>query len=157
MKIISSAFNEGDTIPSKYTCDSLNVSPPLRWSSVPGGTKSFALVFEDPDAPMGTWVHWLIYNLPENILEMPENIPPIKNLPNGAVQSRNDFRKIGYGGPCPPMGTHHYFFKIFALDCELKAEQEITRPELMRAISGHVLADAQLMGKYKRQSSTDLL
>ncbi len=155
MKIISPAFDEGDWIPVKHTCDSLNVSPPLKWSDVPKATKSFALLCEDPDAPMGTWVHWLIYNIPESIREMPENVPPIKNLPNGAIQGRNDFRKIGYGGPCPPMGTHHYSFKIFALDIELKAESEITRPDLLKAMHDHIIGEAHLMGKCKRLFTTE--
>jgi len=150
MIITSSAFEEGAMIPSKYTCNGINVSPPLKWSSVPVGTKSFAIICDDPDAPTGTWVHWVIYNLPGNIYQLPENLPPLKILPNGASQGRNDFERTGYGGPCPPGGTHRYFFKIYCLSEELKVEVGVTKSELLKAMKRYILAEGQLMGKYKR-------
>jgi Raf kinase inhibitor-like YbhB/YbcL family protein len=150
MEIKSSAFKEGSIIPAKYTCDNIDISPPLEWSQVPDGTKTFALICDDPDAPMGTWVHWVLFNLPGNILVLPENVPKPEVLKNGARQGKNDFGKIGYGGPCPPGGTHRYYFKIYALDKELDSKPGITKKELLKAIEGHILAEGQLMGKYKR-------
>jgi Raf kinase inhibitor-like protein, YbhB/YbcL family len=150
MEIKSSAFKEGEIIPGKYTCDSFDISPPLAWSEVPDGTKTFALICDDPDAPMGTWVHWVLFNLPGNILELSENVPKLEVLKNMARQGKNDFRKIGYGGPCPPGGTHRYYFKIYALDKELDSKPGITKKELLKVMEGHILATGQLMGKYKR-------
>ena len=150
MEIKSSAFNEGSIIPGKYTCDNIDISPPLEWSQVPDGTKTFALICDDPDAPMGTWVHWVLFNLPGNILALSENVPKLEILKNGARQGKNDFGKIGYGGPCPPGGTHRYYFKIYALDKELDAKPGITKKELLKAMEGHILAEGQLMGRYKR-------
>ena len=150
IKITSSVFDEGGMIPSKYTCQGEDVSPPLAWTSVPGGTKTLALICDDPDAPMGTWVHWVLFNLPANITDLPESVPPKKILENGAKQGTNDFRKIGYGGPCPPGGTHRYFFKLYALDTELNLEPGITKAQLLKAMEGHILAQGQLMGKYRR-------
>ncbi len=150
MKIISSAFDESAMIPEKYTCDDIDISPPLKWSSVPEGTKTFAIICDDPDAPMGTWVHWIIYNLLAIINELSENVPPLEILLNGAKQGRNDFGKIGYGGPCPPGGTHRYYFKIYALSEELNIEAGITKSELLKAMEGHILLEGQLMGRYKR-------
>jgi Raf kinase inhibitor-like YbhB/YbcL family protein len=150
MKLISTAFDEGAMIPEKYTCDDIDISPPLNWSSVPEGTKSFAIICDDPDAPMGTWVHWVIYNLPANINELSENVPDLDILPNGVKQGKNDFGKIGYGGPCPPGGTHRYYFKIYALNEEFNIEAGITKSELLKAIEGHILSEGQLMGRYKR-------
>ena len=150
MEIRSSAFNEGGIIPRKYTCDNIDISPPLEWSQVPDGTKTFALICDDPDAPMGTWVHWVLFNLPENVLELPENVLKLEVLKNGARQGKNDFGKIGYGGPCPPSGTHRYYFKIYALDKKLDTKPGITKKELLKAMEGHMLAEGQLMGRYKR-------
>jgi len=146
----SSAFEEGGMIPSKYTCDGKDVSPPLAWSSVPEGTKSLALICDDPDAPMGTWVHWVIYNLPLDAKELAEAFPAQKILANGARQGINDFRKIGYGGPCPPGGTHRYYFKLYALDTILALEAGASKKQLLAAMEGHILAQGQIMGKYKR-------
>jgi len=151
IKITSSAFEEGGLIPSKYTCDGANVSPPLRWEAVPEGTKSIALISDDPDAPVGIWVHWVIFNLPADTKELPENVPPDKTLPSGARQGINDFRKIGYGGPCPPSGTHRYFFKIYALDTVLDLPAGATKGDLLKAMEGHILGEGKLMGQYKRQ------
>ncbi len=150
IKITTRAFEPGGKIPGKYTCDGLDVSPPLAWTSVPEGTKTFALICDDPDAPMGTWVHWVLFNLPADIQELPENIPPERELESGAKQGMNDFRKIGYGGPCPPGGTHRYYFKIYALDTELDLEVGATKRELLKAMEGHILAEGQLMGRYER-------
>jgi Raf kinase inhibitor-like YbhB/YbcL family protein len=137
-------------IPEKYTCDGIDVSPPLVLSSVPDSTKTLALICDDPDAPMGTWVHWVLFNLPANITELPENIRPEKELENGAKQGMNDFHKIGYGGPCPPGGTHRYYFKLYALDTELNLEAGVTKSQLLEAMEGHILGEGQLMGRYKR-------
>ncbi|KAA0249457.1 MAG: YbhB/YbcL family Raf kinase inhibitor-like protein [Candidatus Jettenia sp.] len=151
IEIKSPAFEEGSMIPQKYTCDGEDFSPPLSWSSVPGGTKSLALICDDPDAPMGTWVHWVLFNLPANVQELSENIPHQKTLGNGAKQGTTDFKKIGYGGPCPPGGTHRYYFKFYALDTEINLDAGITKQQLLKAMEGHIIAEGQLMGKYKRQ------
>ncbi len=150
MKIISSAFSEGAMIPQKYTCDGFDVSPPLNWSDAPAGTKSFALICDDPDAPAGTWVHWVLYNIPANVNSLPEKVALSETLADGTRQGINDFRKTGYGGPCPPGGTHRYFFKLYALGVQLPAEKGMTKAKLLKAAEGHVLAEAQLMGRYKR-------
>lgn len=150
IKMTGAAFEEGDMIPKQYTCDGPDVSPPLAWSSVPNGTKSLALICDDPDAPMGTWVHWVLFNLPADNKDLPEKVPAHKTLANGAKQGTNDFRKIGYGGPCPPSGTHRYYFKLYALDTEINLEAGATKKELLKAMEGHILAEGQLMGKYKR-------
>ena len=149
--ITSSAFEEGGLIPPKYTCDGVDISPPLQWDAVPEGTKSIALISDDPDAPMGTWVHWVLFNLPPETKELPENIHPDENLPSGAVQGITDFRRIGYGGPCPPSGTHRYFFKIYALDTVLDLPPRAGKSDLVNAMERHILAKGQLIGKYKRQ------
>jgi Raf kinase inhibitor-like YbhB/YbcL family protein len=150
IKLTSSAFVENGLIPKQYTCDSKDISPPLKWESVPEKTKSFALICDDPDAPMGTWVHWVLFNLPANKRELPENLPPIATLPDGSRQGKNDFGKIGYGGPCPPSGTHRYYFKLYALDQPLDLKAGATKGQLLKAMEGHILAEGQLMGKYKR-------
>ena len=150
IEIKSSAFEEGGMIPKKYTCDGADVSPPLSWTSVPEGTKTIVVICDDPDAPMGTWVHWVLFNLPADVKDLPENLPSEKNLDNGAMQGTNDFGNIGYGGPCPPGGTHRYYFKFYALDMELSLEGGATKKELLKAMEGHILAEGQLMGRYKR-------
>ena len=150
IKIKSPAFVPGGKIPGKYTCDGMDISPPLAWTSGPEGTKTFALICDDPDAPMGTWVHWVLFNLPADIIELRENVPPERELENGAKQGMNDFRKIGYGGPCPPGGTHRYYFKLYALDTEINLEAGATKSELLKAMEGHILAEGQLMGRYER-------
>jgi len=150
LKIKSSVFNEGEIIPQKYTCDGADISPPLAWDGAPVNTKSLALISDDPDAPMGTWVHWVIYNIPPAVKELPENIPPTKTLENGAQQGTNDFGKIGYGGPCPPRGIHRYYFKLYALDKVLDNEPGLTKAELLKVMEGHIVAQGQLMGRYQR-------
>jgi hypothetical protein len=151
IKITSPAFAEGGMIPAKYTCDGADVSPPLQWDAAPKGTKSIALISDDPDAPVGTWVHWVLFNLPADVKELAENVPPDKTLPNGAKQGTNDFRRIGYGGPCPPGGTHRYFFKLYALDTQLDLQPGADKDQLLKAMKDHILAQGQLIGKYKRQ------
>jgi Raf kinase inhibitor-like YbhB/YbcL family protein len=150
MEIKSSAFGSGEMISSKYTCDGADFSPPLEWAASPAGTKSFALICDDPDAPMGTWVHWVIYDIPPTATMLAEGITREKDLPGGGTQGINDFRKIGYGGPCPPGGTHRYFFKLYALDTMLGLKSGITKDQLLKAMRGHILAEAQIMGTYKR-------
>ena len=148
--ITSSAFSEGQTIPTRYTCDGPDVSPDLAWSGVPEEAASLALICDDPDAPMGTWVHWVLFNVPADADGLPAEIPPDATLENGACHGTNDFGKLGYGGPCPPGGTHRYFFKLYALDTELKIDSGITKAELLEATEGHILAEGQLMGTYSR-------
>ena len=150
INITSTAFEEGGMIPAKYTCDQEDVSPQLVWDSVPEGTKSLALICDDPDAPMGTWVHWVLFNIPAGVSELPENIPPERVLDNGSRQGTNDFGRIGYGGPCPPGGTHRYYFKLYALDEPVDLPPGATKAQLLQAISGHVLAEGVLMGTYQR-------
>lgn len=150
IKLTSSAFQEGGMIPSQFTCDGANISPPLEWSGVPQEAKSLALIADDPDAPMGTWVHWVLFNIPPNKTQLPEDVKSDKVLPNGAKHGINDFKKYGYGGPCPPSGTHRYFFKLYALDIQLDLEPGITKVQLEKAMKGHILAQGQLMGRYRR-------
>jgi hypothetical protein len=151
IKVTSSAFKNDGMIPSKYTCDGDDVSPPLQWETVPQGTKSIALICDDPDAPMGTFVHWVLFNLPADVKELAENVPADKTLPSGAGQGITDFGRVGYGGPCPPSGTHRYFFKIYALDTKLDLAAGARKSQLLKAMEGHILAQGQLVGKYKRQ------
>ena len=151
MQITSPVFMEGGMIPSKYSCDGQDISPPLEWKDIPVGTKSFALIGDDPDAPVGTWVHWVVYNIPSNITSLNENVKPEKDFKNGMRQGNNSWPKIGYGGPCPPSGTHRYFFRLYALDKVLDLKSGATKAQLLEAMKGHVLAEAPLMGKYKRQ------
>lgn len=151
IKVTSSAFQNDGMIPAKYTCDGPDVSPPIAWNGVPEGTKSIALICDDPDAPGGTWVHWVLYSLPASTKSLSEHVPPDKVLPNGAKQGTTDFGKIGYGGPCPPSGTHRYFFKVFALDTMLSLNSGATKAQLVKAMEGHILAQGQLIGKYSRK------
>jgi Raf kinase inhibitor-like YbhB/YbcL family protein len=148
--ITSSAFSEGSMIPRQYTCDGEDVSPPLAWTGIPEGTKSIALICDDPDAPVGTWVHWVIFNIPPTAEGLPANIAPKETVEIGAKHGINDFRKFGYGGPCPPGGTHRYFFKLYALDTEIASDPGIKKAQLLEAMKGHILAEGQLMGTYKR-------
>ena len=151
MKITSTAFQDGQAIPVRYTGFDADVSPPLQWSGAPAATKGFALVCDDPDAPVGTWVHWVIYGLPAAASGLPEGVEASESLPDGARQGVNDFRRIGYGGPLPPAGkAHRYYFKLYALDAELALKPRATKAELLRAIQGHTLAEAQTMGTFQR-------
>jgi len=150
IELSSGAFEDKGLIPQKYTCDGADISPPLAWTTSGDSIKSFALICDDPDAPMKTWVHWVIFNIPTKRHELPEKIPPKKELADGTRQGRNDFGNIGYGGPCPPRGTHRYYFKIYGLDCQLKLKAGATKKQLLKAMKGHVVAKGQLMGRYRR-------
>jgi Raf kinase inhibitor-like YbhB/YbcL family protein len=151
-QLTSSAFDNEGTIPTTYTCDGRNISPPLSWSGAPDGTQGYALLVEDPDAPHGTFDHWFVYNMPGAETGLREAIPASDRLENGALQGRNSFGKIGYGGPCPPGGTHRYFFRLFALDTALlDIPTEAIKERVVDAMRPHILAEAQLMGRYSRQ------
>lgn len=154
LKITSAAFTHLGPIPSLYTCDGRDVSPPLSWTGIPQGTKSLALTVFDPDAPdpaapKMTWVHWVLYNMPADAIGLPQGVAGT-DLPAGTRQGVNDWRRIGYGGPCPPIGRHRYFFKLYALSTELPDLGKPTRAELEKAMRGHVLAETELMGTYQR-------
>ena len=154
MKLQSPAFLHQSEIPSQYTCEGDNISPPLNWSDIPANSKSLALIVDDPDAPDPaapkiTWVHWVLYNLPVNSTGLEE---AIASLPKGTVQGLNDWKKTGYGGPCPPIGRHRYFHKLYALDIELPTSLgKVTKAELEKAMQGHILAQVELIGTYQKQ------
>jgi len=150
MEIASLAFKGGERIPAKYTCDGEDVSPPLSWSGAPKGTKTYALIVDDPDAPVGVFTHWVIFNIPASEGGLPENTPKKDKLPNGAVQGRNDFGRRGYGGPCPPSGTHRYQFHLYALDTQLALPPGATKRDVLKAMEGRILAKAELTGLYSR-------
>jgi len=151
LAISTTDFTPGGDIAKKFTCDGADISPELSWNSAPAETQSFALIADDPDAPAGTWTHWVIYDIPANTSQLQQNVSKVDQLPEGASQGRNDFQKIGYGGPCPPPGKpHRYFFKLYALDRKLDLKPGASRQELESAMQGHVLAHAEIMGKYHR-------
>ena len=151
LTLTSTAFQDGATIPKKYTCDGQDLSPPLAWNGVPAGAKSLALVCDDPDAPMGTWVHWVLWNIPPSAPSLPEGVPKDSTLPGGIKQGLNSGPRVGYGGPCPPPGKpHRYFFKLYALDAELALADGANKAALERAMSGHIVGEASLMGTYGR-------
>jgi Raf kinase inhibitor-like YbhB/YbcL family protein len=150
-EIKSPGFNQGRAIPKKYTCEGPDVSPQLIWTDPPVGTKSFVLIVDDPDAPKGVWVHWVVYDLPAEARQLPEGVPNQETLSDGSKQGINDFKRIGYGGPCPPPGRlHRYFFKLYAVDKTSGLPLKATKRLVLDAIQGHTLAEAQLMGTYKR-------
>lgn len=144
MHLTSSVFEDKSNIPSKYTCDGENISPPLEWDDVPEDTKSFVLIVDDPDAPMGTWVHWVVFHIPGASRELPENASVTR-------QGTTSFGNSAYGGPCPPSGVHRYYFKLYALDTDLDLPSSITKDRVLDAMEGHVLAEAELMGRYERK------
>jgi Raf kinase inhibitor-like YbhB/YbcL family protein len=147
----SSAFQANQPIPQKYACTGSDLSVPLTWTNPPGGTKSFALIVDDPDAPAGTWVHWVLYDLPADTKNLGEGIPATNRLDNGAKQGKNDFGKIGYGGPCPPGGSaHHYHFKLYALADQVRLNAGATKQQLLDAMKGHILGQTELVGTFKR-------
>jgi len=150
MELMSDVFAPDALIPVLYTCDGKDISPPLKWTNPPAEAKSFALVADDPDAPMGTWLHWLIWNIPAGAHSLAASQSTAKELPAGARQGTNDFHKIGYGGPCPPSGTHRYNFRLYALDRILDLPGGASRAQLEAAMKGHILAEARLVGKYRR-------
>jgi Raf kinase inhibitor-like YbhB/YbcL family protein len=147
----STAFDAGGEIPAVFTCQGRDVSPPLSWSGVPAKTKALVLVCEDPDAPMGTWIHWVYYDIPAGTARLAQGVPRTGRPPAGGVQGRNSFGNQGYGGPCPPWGTHRYFFRLYALDTELRLGEGEKRDAVTAAMKGHVLATAELMGTYSKR------
>jgi Raf kinase inhibitor-like YbhB/YbcL family protein len=155
MQLTSPSFGNLKRMASKFTCDGEDISPALQWSAVPQGTRSLALIVDDPDAPdpanpRMTWVHWVIYNISATADSLPEGVKD-KDLPQGTLQGLNDWKKTGYGGPCPPIGEHRYFFKLYALDTELADLARPTKAKLEKAMEGHVLAEAELIGLYQRK------
>ena len=145
IQITSTAFSEGDKIPRISTCDDQNVSPPLAWTGVPTGTVSLALIMDDPDAPSGTWVHWVLYNIPAETTNLEQG------KTGGGTDGKNDFSKLGYGGPCPPRGSNHrYYVKVYALDIKLDIKAGATKTQVESAMQGHILAQGELMGRYGR-------
>jgi Raf kinase inhibitor-like YbhB/YbcL family protein len=153
MIIASTNFKHQGMIPAKHTCDGNDISPALTWSDIPAGTKSLALVVDDPDAPdpanpKMTWVHWVLYNIPVSTNMLPEGI---KTLPQGTLEGLNDWKRTGYGGPCPPIGTHRYFHKLYALDIELPDLQKPTKTKLEKVMEGHIISKVEIIGLYKRK------
>ncbi|WP_017717909.1 YbhB/YbcL family Raf kinase inhibitor-like protein [Kamptonema formosum] len=150
MKLHSTAFDPNNLIPAKHTCDGQDISPPLSWDDPPAGAKSLALICDDPDASRGSFIHWLVYDLPALAHQLPEGVPKQPKLATGGVQGKNDFGSIGYGGPCPPTGTHRYVFKLYALDKQLGLQPGATKAQVLKAIEGHNLGTAELIGRYAR-------
>jgi Raf kinase inhibitor-like YbhB/YbcL family protein len=150
MVIASSAFKNGERIPSQHTCDGEDTSPPLSWSGFPNETRTFAILVDDPDAPGGAFTHWVIFNIPATENGLQEDIPTTETILNGVLQGTNGFGKIGYGGPCPPSGTHHYVFHLYSLDAALSLPVGATKEDVVRAMNGHILAEAELTGLYAR-------
>ncbi|HET6371242.1 MAG TPA: YbhB/YbcL family Raf kinase inhibitor-like protein [Nitrospiria bacterium] len=154
LTIVSKAFSHNGEIPARYTCDGANVSPPLAWSGVPERTRSLVLIVDDPDAPdpaapKRTWVHWVLYNIPPGADSLSEAVTP-QTLPKGILEGLNDWKKKGYGGPCPPIGRHRYFHKLYALDIELGDLGKPTKADLEKAMKGHILSKSELVGTYQR-------
>jgi Raf kinase inhibitor-like YbhB/YbcL family protein len=150
IEITSNAFTQGQPIPAKYTCTGENISPALSWGEPPAGTQSFALIMDDPDAPGGTWVHWVLFNIPASARSLPEAFPKDKTLPDGSMSGNSSFGGPGYGGPCPPSGTHRYFFKLYALDEMPAISAGANKGELEKAMVGHILAQGELMGTFSK-------
>jgi Raf kinase inhibitor-like YbhB/YbcL family protein len=156
LRLTSSSFEHEQEIPARHTCQGGDRSPPLAWSGVPAGTKSLALIVDDPDAPdprapKMTWVHWVLYDIPPSASSLPENASADKKLPPGAAEGLNDWKTIGYRGPCPPVGRHRYFFKLYALDTEVTDKAQLDKPMLERAMKGHILAQSTLIGTYAKK------
>lgn len=150
-QLTSTAFPHNGEVPRQYTCDGPDVSPPLQWTDPPPKTRSLSLICDDPDAPVGTWVHWVLFHLPETARGLAEAVPKDPTLADGSKQGTNDFRRLGYGGPCPPPGpAHRYFFKLYALDNIPELKPGATKKDLERAMQGHILAEAQFIGHYQR-------
>lgn len=146
MTVTSTAFQNNALIPSKYTCDGKNYNPPLTFSQVPSNAQSLVLIIEDPDAPSKVFTHWVVYNMPSSTLQILEN-----QVPQNSSQGKTDFGNIGYGGPCPPSGTHRYFFKLYALDTTFNLPEGITKEKVEEAVNGHIIESAEIVGLYKRQ------
>jgi len=149
-ELSSTAFKAGEPIPTRHSCKGEDVSPPLAWSGAPKATRSFALICDDPDAPLATWIHWVYYDIPASVYALPEAIGPAEKPSPGGTSGKNSFRKAGYGGPCPPFGTHRYFFRLYALDTVLGLKAGATKKELVKAMNGHILGRAELMGTYRK-------
>ena len=149
MLLKSRAFENNGVMPQQYTCQGGDISPPLSWQDIPEQAESFVLICDDPDAPHG-WVHWVLYDIPVRVNSLPEALPGLELLSNGAYQGKNDFKRIGYGGPCPPQGCHRYFFKLYAIDKRLNMKPGATKPNVLEAMEGHVLSECELMGKYQK-------
>lgn len=150
LQLTSSAFEQGKPIPAKYSCRGEDVSPALSWGEPPAGTQSFALIMDDPDAPVGTWVHWVLFNIPPSARGLAEAVPSDATLADGSMNGKNSWGRLGYGGPCPPSGTHRYFFKLYALDEMLGLSSGADKGELLKAMEGHILAQGELMGTFSR-------
>jgi Raf kinase inhibitor-like YbhB/YbcL family protein len=150
LALTSTVFADGEAIPARHTCDGADISPPLTWEGPPSGAASFALIVDDPDAPVGTWVHWVVYDLPSDVQGLPEGVPQEPELAVGGVQGANGWSDTGYGGPCPPSGTHRYVFQLYALDTTLGAGPGLSKRDLLGEMEGHILAQAQLVGTYAR-------
>ncbi|WP_156776996.1 YbhB/YbcL family Raf kinase inhibitor-like protein [Nitrococcus mobilis] len=151
LNLSSEAFAHGGTVPTRYTCDGCDISPPLAWSDIPSGTRSLALIVSDPDAPRGTWYHWVLYAIPPTLPGLPENVDP-RELSAAIHDGMNSWKRSGYGGPCPPTGRHRYFFHLYALDRLLEVPQQSSATELRRAMQGHVISEAALLGTYAKRS-----
>jgi Raf kinase inhibitor-like YbhB/YbcL family protein len=152
MKLTSTAFQDGAFIPDTFTCKGANISPPLLWSGMPAGTKSFAVTCEDPDALVGVWIHWVMYNIPPDKTGLDQQVVPKQTLPDGSVQGTNDFGDIGYSGPCPPKDTpHRYYFKVYALDTTFNLTGKVTKQVLDEKMTDHIIGQGQLIGKYERK------
>jgi Raf kinase inhibitor-like YbhB/YbcL family protein len=155
MKLTSPAFNPKAAIPTVHTCEGKDTSPPLKWEAMPEQTKSLVLIVDDPDAPdpanpKMTWVHWVMYDIPPTVTQLEANVPSLDKLPFGGTHGITDFKKLGYGGPCPPIGTHRYFFKLYALDTVLNLPIGQSKAAVEKAMQGHILDMAQLIGTYKK-------
>jgi len=150
MELTSSAFSQGQSIPDKFSCKGEDVSPVLSWGEPPAGTQSFAFIMDDPDAPAGTWDHWVLFNIPASARGLPEGYPSDTSLADGSMSGNNSWGTTGYGGPCPPSGTHRYFFKLYALDETLGISAGASKGELEKAMVGHILAQGELMGTFTR-------
>jgi Raf kinase inhibitor-like YbhB/YbcL family protein len=151
IKIESRDFKEGESIPSKYTCEGLNISPQLSWTCETVGVKTYVLIVEDPDAPRGIFTHWIVYNIPSRVNSLMENSTPTKNVPDEILMGVNDFGRIGYGGPCPPSGSHRYFFRMYGLDTAVHLDSGATKKEVTKKMEGHIIARGELMGTYQKQ------
>lgn len=149
--LTSPAFKNSEAIPSKNTCEGENVSPALNWKNAPPATQSFVLILENPDSPIGSWTHWILYNIPPVISNLPGELPKADRLANGEIHGRNDFQVLGYGGPCPPSGTHRYSFHLYALDYAPALEKSLRKTEVRKAMEGHILGEAVLTGTYTPQ------
>lgn len=150
IQVRSPAFSDGEMIPDRYTCTGDGASPPIEWDTPGDSVQSFALICDDPDAPMGTFTHWVVYDLPPDVHKLPERVPNEDALPNGGVHGINSLHKTGYTGPCPPSGTHRYFFKVFALDKKLDLKPGAGKEKVLREMEGHIVGEGQLMGRYTR-------